>query len=58
MPCYPALALLLGSAIAGENRVLRYGTKAIAVVATLAAAAIGAILWMVRGLAAPGDIAR
>lgn len=58
MPCYPALALLLGSAIAGENRMLRYGTKAIAVVATLAAAAIGAILWMVRGMAAPGDIAR
>ncbi|HEV3196311.1 MAG TPA: glycosyltransferase family 39 protein [Bryobacteraceae bacterium] len=57
MPCYPALALLLGSAIAGENRVLRYGTKTVAVVATLAAAAIGAILWMVRGMPAPGDIA-
>ena len=57
MPCYPALALLLGSAIAGESRVLRYGTKAVAVAATLAAAAIGAILWMVRGMAAPGDIA-
>jgi 4-amino-4-deoxy-L-arabinose transferase-like glycosyltransferase len=57
MPCYPALALLLGSAIVSEDRVLRYGTKAIAVIATLAAAAIGAILWMVRGMAAPGDIA-
>jgi hypothetical protein len=57
MPCYPALALLLGSAIAGENRVLRYGTKTVAVVATLAAATIGAILWMVRGMPAPGDIA-
>jgi len=57
MPCYPALALLLGSAIAGEDRWLRYGTKAIAVVATLAAAAIAAILWMIRGLPAPGDIA-
>jgi 4-amino-4-deoxy-L-arabinose transferase-like glycosyltransferase len=57
MPCYPALALLLGSAITSEGKVLRYGTKAIAVVATLAAVATGAILWMVRGLAAPGDIA-
>jgi hypothetical protein len=56
MPCYPALALLLGSAIAGEDGWLRYGTKAIAVVATLAAVTIAAILWMVRGLPAPGDI--
>ena len=57
MPCYPALALLLGSAMAGEDPWLRYGTRAIAVVATLAAAAIAGILWMVRGLATPGDIA-
>jgi hypothetical protein len=57
MPCYPALALLLGSAIASEEPWLRYGTRAIAVVATVAAAAIAAILWMVRGLATPGDIA-
>jgi hypothetical protein len=57
MPCYPALALLLGSAIAGQDPWLRYGTRAIAVVATLAAATIAAILWMVRGLATPGDIA-
>ncbi len=56
MPCYPALALLLGSAIAGGSQVLRWGTRAVAVVATLAAMAIGAILWMVRGMAAPGDI--
>ncbi len=58
MPAYPALALLLGSAVASESRALRYGTIAIAVVASLAAAAIGAILWMVRGLPAPGDIAQ
>jgi hypothetical protein len=56
MPCYPALALLLGSAIASGHRWVRYGTRAIAVVATLAAVAIGAILWMVRGLPTPGDI--
>jgi len=57
MPCYPALALLLGSAIASGDRWLSYGTKAIAAIATAATLAIGAILWMVRGLATPGDIA-
>ena len=57
MPCYPALALLLGAAMASGDGVLRWGTKAIAVVATLGAATVGAILWMVRGVATPGDIA-
>jgi 4-amino-4-deoxy-L-arabinose transferase-like glycosyltransferase len=57
MPVYPALALLLGSAMAGGHGWLRYGTKAIAAVATLATLAIAAILWMVRGFAAPNDIA-
>ena len=57
MPCYPALSLLLGSAIAGGSAALRWGTKAIAVVTSLAALAIVSILWMVRGMAAPGDIA-
>ena len=56
MPCYPALALLLGSAIASGSAVLRWGTKAVAVVTSLAAVVIAAILWMVRGMAAPGDI--
>jgi len=56
MPCYPALALLLASAMVSESRVLKYGTVVIAVVATLAAVTIGFILWNVRGLAAPGDI--
>jgi 4-amino-4-deoxy-L-arabinose transferase-like glycosyltransferase len=57
MPCYPALALLVGSAIAGGDGILRWGTRVLAVVATAAAAAIGAILWAIRGVAAPGDIA-
>jgi hypothetical protein len=56
MPCYPALALLLGSTIASEDRRLQYGTRVVALAATLAAAVIAAILWMVRGLPAPGDI--
>jgi hypothetical protein len=56
MPCYPALALLLGSAIDSEHRVLGIGTKILAVVSTLALAAIVTILWLVRGLSTPGDI--
>jgi hypothetical protein len=57
MPCYPALALLLGCAMASGHGWLKWGTRAIGVVTALALAAICAILWMVRGLAAPGDIA-
>lgn len=56
MPSYPALALLLGSAIAGQDRVLLWGTRTLAVVASLAFCVIAAILWLVRGLPAPGDI--
>ena len=56
MPCYPALALLLGSAIASGHAWLRWGTRAIAVIASLAAITIGFILWSVRGLPTPGDI--
>ncbi len=55
-PAYPAFALLLGSAIASGDRWLKAGTRVVAVIATLAAAAIGAILFAVRGLPTPGDI--
>jgi 4-amino-4-deoxy-L-arabinose transferase-like glycosyltransferase len=56
MPCYPALALLLGSAMATGHRWLSYGTRAAAAIAGIAAVAIAAILWTVRGLPTPGDI--
>jgi 4-amino-4-deoxy-L-arabinose transferase-like glycosyltransferase len=56
MPCYPALALLIGCALASNNRLLDYGTRAAAVVATLACAAIAIILWLVRAVRTPGDI--
>jgi 4-amino-4-deoxy-L-arabinose transferase-like glycosyltransferase len=56
MPCYPALALLLGAAIHGGDRVLRFGTKVLAVISTLALIAIVAILWLVRSAPTPGDI--
>ena len=58
MPCYPAFALLLGSAMAldGENAWLRRGTRFLAVLAALGAVAAAAILIMVRGVPTPGDI--
>ncbi|HEY1342929.1 MAG TPA: glycosyltransferase family 39 protein [Bryobacteraceae bacterium] len=56
MPAYPALALLLASAATSKDAMLRWGTRAAASIATLAAIAVAAILWMVRGVATPGDI--
>ncbi len=58
MPIYPALALLLGSALASEHRWLRTGTKVLATVCSAATVAIAFVLFKVRGLAAPGDISR
>jgi 4-amino-4-deoxy-L-arabinose transferase-like glycosyltransferase len=57
MPCYPALALLLGCGMASGDRWLKWGTRTIGFVTALALVAICTILWMVRSLAAPGDIA-
>ncbi len=57
MPCYPALAILLGSAMAlEENRALRVGRRALALISICCAGAIIAILVLVRNVAAPGDI--
>lgn len=56
MPIYPALALLLGSAMSGYTRSVRWGTKAVGVISAAALAAIIALLFMVRGVGTPGDI--
>jgi 4-amino-4-deoxy-L-arabinose transferase-like glycosyltransferase len=56
MPCYPALALLLGSAMAAGGDWVRRGTRVIAVVAGCAAVALIAILVLVWNVPAPGDI--
>jgi len=56
MPCYPALALLLGSAMATEDAWVRRGNRALAAIAACAAIAAFAIYWNVRNLPAPGDI--
>jgi 4-amino-4-deoxy-L-arabinose transferase-like glycosyltransferase len=56
MPIYPALALLLGSAMSGYTRSVRWGTKAIGVASAVVLLAITALLFMVRGISTPGDI--
>ena len=56
MPCYPALALLLGSAMAMEGKWIRRGTRVLTVIAACAAVAAIAILVAVRHLPTPSDI--
>ena len=57
MPCYPALALLLGCAMTTQSRWLRRGQWVVSGIAATAVAAIAVILWQVWNLPAPGDIA-
>jgi hypothetical protein len=56
MPCYPALALLLGSAMAEGGAWIRRGTRVLSVVAGCAGIACLAIFFLVRNVPAPGDI--
>jgi 4-amino-4-deoxy-L-arabinose transferase-like glycosyltransferase len=58
MPCYPALALLLGSAMATDSKWTRRGSTALSLVAGCAAVAAILILALSRGMTAPGDISR
>jgi 4-amino-4-deoxy-L-arabinose transferase-like glycosyltransferase len=64
MPAYPALALLLGCALAepesalGVQKWLRRGRFALVTIASLAALVIAWILTQVWSLPAPGDIAQ
>lgn len=56
MPCYPALALLLGSALATEGVWIRRGTRVLTIVAACAALAGAVILFLSRNLPAGNDI--
>jgi len=56
MPCYPALALLLGCAMATDSAWIRRGSRVLAVVAGCATLAAITILVLIRNVAAPGDI--
>ena len=57
MPCYPALALLLGCAMVEEqSRAVRIGTRVLGAICALACIAAVAILVADRHLPTPGDI--
>jgi 4-amino-4-deoxy-L-arabinose transferase-like glycosyltransferase len=56
MPCYAALALLLGSAMATDDPWVRRGTRVLGVVTACAAIAAFTILFLDRNMATPGDI--
>jgi len=56
MPCYPALALLLGSAMAAGGNWIRGGTRVLSVILAAAGIASIAIYIAARNLPAPGDI--
>jgi len=56
MPCYPALALLIGAGIVRGGKPVLLGTRVIAVVATLCFLAVAGVLIAVRGVASPCDI--
>ncbi len=60
MPCYPALALLIGCAMVELewSRWIKWGSFALTLVASLAALTIVWILTQVWNLPAPGDISR
>lgn len=56
MPCYPALALLLGSGMAAGGDWVRRGTRALSVILACALVAVLTILFLVRSVPTPGDI--
>jgi hypothetical protein len=56
MPCYPALCLLLGSAMEKGSIWIRRGTLVLSALTAGAAAAMLAVLFLVRNIPTPGDI--
>ena len=56
MPIYPALALLLGSALA-EGRFFNVGRRITLAIFALLAVGLGAILWLSAGMPAKGELA-
>jgi hypothetical protein len=58
MPCYPALALLLGSAMATGGDWIRRGTRVLSVIAAGAGLVTLTLFFLTRSLPAPGDISQ
>jgi len=56
MPIYSALALLLGSAMARNDSWTLWGTRVLGVISAVCAVCVAILLYLVRGMAAPGDI--
>ena len=56
MPCYPALALLLGAAMAEGGVWVRRGTRVLQVLAGAAGTLALVLAWLVRNTPTPGDI--
>ena len=56
MPCYPALALLLGSAMAAGGRWIRIGTRVLCGIFVVAAGAVLTLFVLSLKFSAPGDI--
>jgi 4-amino-4-deoxy-L-arabinose transferase-like glycosyltransferase len=58
MPIYPAVALILGAAMASESRAIPAANRALTVICALACIAAVSILVAVRHVATPGDISQ
>jgi 4-amino-4-deoxy-L-arabinose transferase-like glycosyltransferase len=58
MPCYPALALLLGSAMAAESDWIRRSTRVLAGILACCAVAAFSLVFVTRHVPAPGDISQ
>jgi len=58
MPCYPALALLLGSAMAMGGDWIRRGTRLLSVIAASAGVVTLTLFLLTRNIPAPGDISQ
>jgi 4-amino-4-deoxy-L-arabinose transferase-like glycosyltransferase len=58
MPCYPALALLLGAAMAAGGNWIRYGTRVLCGIFLAAAAAVVTLYVLAWHLPTPGDISQ
>ncbi len=56
MSCYPALALLLGSAMAAGGNWIRYGTRVLCGIFILAAGAVLTLYFLAWNYPTPGDI--
>jgi 4-amino-4-deoxy-L-arabinose transferase-like glycosyltransferase len=58
MPCYPAIALLLGSAMARGGESIRRATRVLSAITACAALVTLALFFLTRNLPAPGEISQ